>query len=126
MLVVAFYTLILLAIGGSALYLPEISGIVRRLAHSVSSSPEAPANPPIEHVARDARRLRAELLSLAPGTPMARRQGLSRAYDDLLALVCQALDVPDTLSGLAPGTDREAERLRLEHEIEAAGLRLSA
>lgn len=83
-----------------------------------------PVGPPIERIARDAHRLRAELLATAPGTPMARRLGLRQAYDDLLADACRALGVPDTLSALPPGTDRDAERLLVEHRLEAAGLRL--
>ncbi len=109
---------------GSALYHREIAMTLRRLAHRVWPPPERPAHPPIEKVARDARRLRAEWLALADGTPMARRRGLTQAYDDLLALACEALNVPDTLTGLEPGTDRDAERLRVEHELETAGLRL--
>ena len=70
--------------------------------------------------------MRDEFWSPAPGLPMARRVALSRAYDDLLVDACHALDVPDSLSGLPPGTERDAERLRVEHELEEAGLRLSA
>jgi hypothetical protein len=57
---------------------------------------------------------------------MARRVGISRAYDDLLSYACRALDVPDTLTGLPSGTERDTERLWVEHELEEAGLRLSA
>ena len=122
----ALITLTLVGTFGGALYSREISRSLRRLRRRVSPAPERPDHPPIEHVAQHARRLRAELLSLAPGTPMARRRGLSQAYDDLLVVACQALDVPDTLTGMDPGTDRDAERLRVEHELEVAGLRLSA
>ena len=126
LLALAMGTLVLFLTMGGALYLHEIAVILRRLADRVSPPPELPAPPPIEVIARDARRLRAELLALTPGTPMARRVGLSRAYDDLLAEACAALDVPDTLAGLDPGTDRDIERLRVEYELEAAGMRLSA
>jgi hypothetical protein len=126
LLAFAFATLTLLATVGGTLYLQEIATVFRRLADRVSPPLELAANPPIERIARDARRLRAEVLAFAPGTPMARRLGVSRAYDHLLVVACQALDVPDTLTALAPGIDRDAERLHVEHELEAAGMRLSA
>ena len=123
---VALATLTLVVTVGSVLYQREIAVTFRRLAQRFSPPPDLPAHPPIEQVARNARRVRAELLALAPGTPMARRRGLTLAYDDLLALACRALGVPDTLTGLDPGTDRDAERLRVEHELEMAGMQLSS
>lgn len=90
----------------------------------MEKAPLTPVGPPIERIASDARRLRGELRATAPGTPMARRLGLRKAYDDLLADACCALGVPDTLTVLPPGTDRDAERLLVEHRLEAAGLRL--
>ena len=86
---------------------------------------EPPASLTIERFARQARRLRAELLATDAGTPMARRLSVVKAYDDLLAEACRALDVPDTLTGMPPGVERDAERLHLESELEAAGLHLS-
>jgi hypothetical protein len=53
---------------------------------------------------------------------MARRRGTAAAYEDLLVQAAHALGVPDTLSDLREGTDREAERLRLEHVLREAGL----
>jgi len=117
-------TTILGGVVGVVLHQHEIEGWVRRLWHRVSPPDEAPAVPPIEKIARDARRLRAELCTLGSGTPMARRIGISRAYDDVLADACRVLGVPDTLSGLTPGIDRESERLRVEQELEEVGLRL--
>jgi hypothetical protein len=57
---------------------------------------------------------------------MARRLGLSGAYDDVLSDACRALGVPDTLSELPPGLERDSERLHVEQELEEVGLRLSA
>ena len=91
--------------------------------HRISPGPPPPAGPPIERIGRDARRLRAALV-VAPGTPMARRLGALKAYDDLLSDACRALGIDDTLTGLPAGTDRDAERLRVESALEAAGLRL--
>jgi len=111
---------------GVVLYQHEIVTLARRRLRRLSPAPEAPAGPPIERIASDVRRVRAELRALTPGLPMARRIGIIRAYDDLLADACRSLDVPDTLTDLPPGTERDAERLVVEHELEQAGLRLSA
>ena len=83
---------------GGVLYQHEIAAFVRRLRQRLSPAPEPPVGPPIERIASDVRRLRAELQALTPGLPMARRIGISRAYDDRLADACRALDVPDTLA----------------------------
>jgi hypothetical protein len=125
LVVIALGTLWFGALVGGALYQREIGRILRRLERRVVPAPEPPRGLPIERIARDARRLHAELATVSSGTPMARRLGLSSAYDDLLAAACRALDVPDTLSGMAPGPERELERLHVEHELEELGLRLS-
>lgn len=126
LLVLALVTLMLGVTVGGVLYQREIVVVLRRLVRLFSPRPAAPAGPPVELIARDARRLRAELLAPRPGTPMARRLGTWRAYDDVLADACRALDVPDTLTGLRPGTERDVARVRVEHELDAAGLRLTA
>jgi hypothetical protein len=125
LLVIALVTAMLGVAVGGALCHREIEQWIRRLANRIWPPPERPAGPPIERIGRDARRLRAELVPNA-GTPMARRVAVARAYDELLAEACRALGIPDTLTGLAPGADRDAERLHVEHELNAAGLRLSA
>lgn len=86
--------------------------------------PPSPAGPAIEDVAGSLRRLRPQVLAPAPGTTMARRRGTTLAYDDLLAAAARALGVPDALSGMPEGTERDAERLRLEHLLRDAGLDL--
>ena len=123
--VVALVTLMLGVAVGGVLYHAEIEAFFRRLYHRVKPPPEPPASLTIERIARQARRLRAELLATDAGTPMARRLSVVKAYDDLLAEACRALDVPDTLTGMPPGVERDAERLHLESELEAAGLHLS-
>ena len=111
---------------GAVLYQHEIVTLARRQLRRLSPAPESPVGPPIERIASDVRRVRAEFRAQTPGMPMARRIGITRAYDDLLADACRSLNVPDTLSDLPPGTERDAERLVVEHELEQAGLRLSA
>jgi len=117
-------TLLLGLVVGAVLHQHEIEALWGRLRRRLPRPDETPHVPPIERIGSDARRLRAELRTLGPGTPMARRIGISRAYDDVLIDACLALGVPDTLTGLAPGIERESERLRVEQELEAVGLRL--
>jgi hypothetical protein len=126
LLAIGLVTLMLGVAVGAVLYQHEIGASLRGIVRRVLPSPEPPAGPPIERIAWDARRLRAELLVPNPGAPMARRIGVQRAYDDLLADACRALGVSDTLAGLPPGVERDAERLHVEHELDAAGLRLNA
>jgi hypothetical protein len=125
LLTLALVTAMLGVTVGGALYQREIGGWARRTRQRIWAPPEPPAGSAIERIARDARRIRAEFVTTAQGTPMARRIGVTRAYDDLLAEACRALDVPDTLSDLEPGIERDAERLRVESELDAAGLRLT-
>ena len=56
--------------------------------------------------------------------PRARRIGLQLAYDDVLVDACAALEVANTLTALPLGAERDAERLYVEHKLDAAGLRL--
>ena len=57
-----------------------------------------------------------------PGVPMARQRGIVAAYDNVLRDTARTLSVPTNLTELHEGIDREAERLRLEHALEVAGL----
>ena len=126
LITIALVTVFLGVLVGSVLYQHEVVVFARHLLERVSPTPEPPAGRPIERIASDVRRVRDEFCRPAPGLPMARRVALSRAYDDLLLDACRALGVPDSLSGLPPGTERDAERLHVEHELTRAGLRLSA
>lgn len=87
--------------------------------------PSGPAGPPIEALVADLRRLRRATLTVEPGTSQVRRSATVAAYDDALVQACLALGLPDTLSEVPPGPDREAERLRVEALLEAAGLRFT-
>jgi hypothetical protein len=51
-----------------------------------------------------------------------RQQGIVAAYDGVLVAAAAALGVPTTLADLPEGLDHEAERLRIEHELQRAGL----
>ena len=115
-------TLMLGAAVALGLFQRETGRALRRLRSHVSPPPPEPSVPTIEELAAALRRVRPLLLTPAPGTPMARRRGTAAAYDDLLAQAARALRVPDLLTDLPEGTDREAERLRLEHLPREAGL----
>ncbi|MGF9755216.1 hypothetical protein AAII07_08440 [Microvirga sp. 0TCS3.31] len=115
-------TLMLGAAVALGLYQRETGRALRRLQAHLSPPPPEPSVPTIEELAAALRRVRPLVLAPAPGTPMARRRGTAAAYDDLLAQAARALRVPDLLTDLGEGTDREAERLRLEHLLREAGL----
>ncbi|MEI4273007.1 hypothetical protein TEK04_14865 [Klenkia sp. LSe6-5] len=80
-----------------------------------------PVRRPVEAVAADLRRLRAELALVTTGSA-ARRAGVLAAYDDVLVEAADALEVPHVLRAAAPGEAREVERLRLADALAAAGL----
>jgi len=126
LITIALVTVFLGVLVGGVLYQHEVVVFARHHLLERVSPPEPPVARPIERIASDVRRVRDEFCRPAPGLPMARRVALSRAYDDLLLDACRALGVPDSLSGLPPGTERDAERLYVEHELTRAGLRLSA
>lgn len=123
---IALVTLIGGVTVGGVLYQAEIAHVLRRLVSKFSPPTLPPEGPPIERIGCDARRLRRELLALAPDIPIARRIGLQLAYDDVLVDACAALEVPNALTTLPLGAERDAERLYVEHELDAAGLRLHA
>jgi hypothetical protein len=81
-----------------------------------------PQRRPIELVAADLRRLARQLERVPAGAPMARRRGLQAAYDDVLVEAALQLAVPQTLTGPPDGRSRDAERLRLQAALSAAGL----
>ncbi len=126
LVVIALVTLICGATVGGVLYQAEIVRGLHRLVRTSSPPTPLPEGPPIERIGCDVRRLRRELLTLAPGIPVARRIGLQLAYDDVLDDACVALEVANTLTALPLGAARDAERLYVEHRLRAAGLRLHA
>jgi hypothetical protein len=89
----------------------------RHLAAEVS-----PASPPFETVAADLRRLHSQRAGIALRS-VVWFTAIERAYDERLRLACQRLGIDEHLDELT-GVDREIERVRLEGELEAAGLTL--
>ena len=86
--------------------------------------PEAPvpSGPPIERIAADAHRIRAEIRHARAGLPIARLRGWLEAYDDVLVTACHSLDLEQRLDVLPEGTTHDLERERVERMLEANGL----
>ncbi|WP_392425498.1 hypothetical protein [Barrientosiimonas humi] len=95
---------------------------IRRPGVSAPPAPVVRPPRPIELLADDLGRLRDELARLRRSGGYARRHHMlatALAYDDALRDCCRALDVPVEMTS-APLDP--VERLRLEAELEAAGL----
>ena len=79
---------------------------------------------PIEQLAADLRRLRA-ILGTDAHRSAAHQMGNRLAYDRLLMEVCQMLEIEHDLESESIGFERDIERIRVEAELERAGLILS-
>jgi hypothetical protein len=118
-------SLVPVALFGAALHARgffEKSTELGRRVHLIPPAAPAAPGPPLEKLAADLRRLRAEVRSPRPGIAMAKQRGIVAAYDEVLVETARALGVPTTLAEVPDGLDHEAERLRLEVALERAGL----
>jgi biopolymer transport protein ExbB/TolQ len=79
---------------------------------------------PIEQLAADLRRLRA-ILGADAHRSAAHQMGNRLAYDKLLMQVCEMLEIEHDLEGASIGFERDIERIRVEAELERAGVILS-
>jgi hypothetical protein len=79
--------------------------------------------PCIEQIAADLRRLDRQRRSETTACSELWLTGVVRAYDERLQMASQCLGVPEHLDGLE-GVDRDIERVRVETELESAGLSL--
>jgi biopolymer transport protein ExbB/TolQ len=79
---------------------------------------------PIEQLAADLRRLRA-ILGTDAHRSAAHQMGNRLAYDKLLMQVCEMLEIEHDLASESIGFERDIERIRVEAELERAGLILS-
>jgi hypothetical protein len=95
-----------------------------RIARGPQATVIRPFGPPIERIAADARRIRAEIRQAPPGIPVARMRGWLEAYDDVLVTACQALDLEQRLDALPEGPERGLERERVERMLMRAGVLL--
>ena len=128
LLTILLWTLVGAAVILVVLYHAAIVRVLVRVArwlHLVPPPPPVPEGPPIGKLARDLRRLRAATLHHEAGESQVRRVAAVAAYDQALADACRELEIPDTLTELPLGTDRDAERLRIEWLLEQRGLRLT-
>jgi hypothetical protein len=98
-------------------------GLFHRLRHRHAEAKAKPAGPPFEELAADLRRLARQRIEVAHRSPIWFK-AVHRAYDDRLSLACRELEIPEQLHELE-GLDLEFERLRVESQLEAAGLRLT-
>ncbi len=102
---------------------------LRRLDRALrkDASPLATADtldkPSIEQIAYDLRRLDHQRRAGPTQQSEKWQDAVLRAYDQRLCLACQALGLKEHLEPLE-GMDRELERLRVESELQAAGLAL--
>ena len=101
---------------------------ITQLDRSIGPSPVAvvpPSDedrPTIEQIAADLQRLGRQRLSIAQRSQVWQTAVL-RAYDEQLALACSCLAVEEHLAELT-GVDLEIERVRVEGELQAAGMTL--
>jgi ABC-type phosphate transport system auxiliary subunit len=79
---------------------------------------------PIEQLAADLRRLRG-ILGTDAHRSAAHQMGNRLAYDKLLMQVCEMLEIEHDLDSESIGFERDIERIRVEAELERAGLILS-
>jgi hypothetical protein len=94
-----------------------------RLDKSLGSPPSLSLEaigPPIEKLAADIRRLRRQRTGIAQRSPVW-FVAVERAYDERVRMACRQLGIDEHLDELT-GFDREIERVRLEGELEAAGV----
>ena len=95
---------------------------IGRALRVAAPEPPRPTGPPIERIAADARRIRAEIRRASPELPVAKRRGWLEAYDDVLVTACRSLDLEQRLDVLPEGTTHDLERERVERMLEATGL----
>jgi len=83
------------------------------------------AGRPIEQLAADLRRLR---VAVATDQQRSATHQLANrvAYDQLLMQACEMLHIPHDLGKKTAGPERDIERIRVEAELERAGLVLTA
>jgi hypothetical protein len=97
---------------------------VGRSLRLVPPEPPRPTGPPIERLAADARRIRAEIRRAPSGIPVAKMRGWLEAYDDVLVTACHTLELEQRLGTLPEGSEHDMERERVERMLERHGMPL--
>ncbi|GAB3817349.1 hypothetical protein [Micromonospora zhanjiangensis] len=82
------------------------------------------AGPSIEQLAADLRRLGGQRLGVVSRSAVW-QSAVREAYDDRLRRACRCLGIAEHLTDL-DGVDRDIERVRIEGQLQAAGLSLPA
>ena len=95
-----------------------------RALRLAAPEPPRPTGPPIERLAADARRIRAEIRRAPAGIPVAKMRGWLEAYDDVLVTACRTLELEQRLGTLPEGSEHDLERERVERMLVGAGLLL--
>jgi len=123
-LTIAGFTAVAAAVIAALLHARDLVDLGRRagIRLGLVAPPPERLPEPVERLASDVQRIRADLVVLHPQTPVARRRGLLAAYDDVLVDACRALGLPDRISGVPEGVDRELARLEVEDSLVSAGL----
>ncbi|WP_238019214.1 hypothetical protein KZZ52_57695 [Dactylosporangium sp. AC04546] len=98
----------------------QLSRLGRGVQEFAAGERPAPSCPPIEQVAGDLRRLNRLRGGIALRSPVW-FNAVQRAYDEGLRTACRQLGVEEHLDELH-GVDLDLERLRLEGELQRAGL----
>ena len=80
---------------------------------------------PLERLAADLRRLR-EVVRGDAHRSAAQQLGNRLAYDQVLMQACSMLEIEHELSDATSGMERDIERLRVEAELERAGMTVTA
>lgn len=93
-----------------------------RLVKPLRRPVEQPTGRPIEEIASSIRRLGAAFYGGPPGRSWVKTEAFRRAYEQALDEGCRSLQIHTDLLTLEPGTDHDAERLRVEHLLTQAGL----
>jgi hypothetical protein len=100
---------------------PRLFDMLRE--RKATRQPEQPQGVPVEKLAADLRRLRAELVYRRPTSNLG-LTALMQAYDEVLECTCARLEIPVHLRELPIGLDRDIERLRTEAVVQEAGIPL--
>jgi len=125
-LAIAIATAVVVVVFGLVFYSGEMIALTLRVGRLLGFLPPPPPTPvgmPLERIAADLRRLRVEAGRHQPGMSMAKYRGAVAAYDDALLDACRALGLSTELATIPEGVERESERLRVEYELERAGIR---
>jgi hypothetical protein len=105
---------------------PVVRWFLRRRGNRHAALHPESMHRPLQVVAADVRRLGRQIALVPAGAPMARRRALAAAYEDVLIEAAVLLDVPNDVRTTPAGPARDAARMRLLADLEAAGLAVRA